>query len=71
MSAATNESNTMEQPLETLKADETFLCKARRRKLQLKKCLDDYLDANAFRVEKSVCYRCPLGAAHRKIYAGS
>jgi len=46
-----------------------FYCLARRRRLTLGKCLDDYLDANALTQRKKVCYRCPQGRANREAYA--
>lgn len=50
---------------------DTFYCRARRRRLQLHKCLDDYLDANAFNVRRSACWRCPQGRKNREDYATS
>lgn len=49
--------------------DELFYCPARRRRLRLEKCLDDYVTANAMSMARRVCYRCPLGRANRHAYA--
>ena len=62
------EFNGNEKPVEL---DSVFQCKPRRRAVDVRQCLLDYLDANAFTVEKSACYRCPVGADYRKQYANS
>jgi hypothetical protein len=56
------------RPQPSERSDE-FYCLARRRRLSLGKCLDDYLDANALTQRKKVCYRCPQGRANREAYA--
>lgn len=33
--------------------------------MPLAKCLTDYTNANAFKIRKSVCYRCPQGHQNR------
>jgi len=48
---------------------DTFYCRARRKVLTLEKCLDDYLDANAFERRRSACYRCPQGRKNRECFA--
>lgn len=63
-----DESNGQGKPVEL---EDMFLCKTRRRNVDVRQCLLDYLDANAFSVEKSACYRCPVGAEHRRQYANS
>ncbi|MBP7126606.1 hypothetical protein KBD49_09605 [Myxococcota bacterium] len=49
---------------------DTFHCRARRKELTLDKCLNDYLEANAFDRKRSACYRCPQGRRNREAYAG-
>jgi hypothetical protein len=49
--------------------EDTFYCKARRKVLKLEKCLDDYLNANAFDKRRSACYRCPQGRRNREAFA--
>ena len=47
-----------------------FYCKSRRRQLLLDKCLDDYMDANAFERRRSACHHCPQGRTNREEFAG-
>ena len=48
------------------RSDDTFYCTARRyADMPLAKCLTDYTNANAFKIRKSVCYRCPQGHQNR------
>lgn len=51
--------------------EDVFYCRARRRRLPLHKCLDDYLEANAFNSRRSACWRCPQGRKNRENYAAS
>jgi hypothetical protein len=51
--------------------DDVFYCRPRRRRLELGKCLDDYMNANAFQVRRSACWRCPQGSHNRKTYAAA
>ena len=51
--------------------EDTFYCRARRRRIALHKCLDDYLEANAFNTRRSACWRCPQGRKNREEYADS
>lgn len=50
---------------EKLRVTDTFYCRARRRKLTIGKCLEDYVTANAFDKNKSACWRCPQGKKTR------
>ena len=54
-----------------LAADEEFYCRPRRRRLTIEKCLDDYMNANAFGNKRSACWRCPQGCTNRKAFADS
>ena len=49
---------------------DTFYCRARRKELTLDKCLNDYLEANAFEKRRSACFRCPQGRKNRELFAG-
>jgi len=49
--------------------DQCFICHARRKNMNLDKCLDDYLAANAFENKRSACYRCPQGRDNREGFA--
>lgn len=67
-----NRQQTEEQEHEIpMKLEDAFYCRARRRRLQLHKCLDDYLNANAFNSRRSACWRCPQGRRNREEYAKS
>jgi hypothetical protein len=57
------------QPSTPVALEDTFYCRARRRRLTLERCLDDYLDANAFNQRKTACWRCPQGRLNRQNYA--
>ncbi|MBM4397195.1 MAG: hypothetical protein FJ087_16115 [Deltaproteobacteria bacterium] len=50
--------------------EESFYCRARRKDLELEKCLNDYLEANAFDRRRSACFRCPQGRKNRESFAG-
>lgn len=45
-----------------------FYCRARRRQTPIVKCLDDYVDANAFGTRRAACWRCPQGRRTRETY---
>lgn len=49
---------------------DSFYCRARRKDLALEKCLNDYLEANAFDKRRSACFRCPQGRKNRETFAG-
>ena len=48
---------------------DSFYCRARRKELPLDKCLNDYLEANAFENRRSACFRCPQGSKNREGFA--
>jgi hypothetical protein len=48
---------------------DSFYCRARRKELSLDKCLNDYLEANAFENRRSACFRCPQGRKNRECFA--
>jgi hypothetical protein len=54
---------------EVTELNETFHCKSRRKALPLDKCLNDYLEANAFDRKSSACFRCPQGRKNREAFA--
>ena len=51
--------------------DDEFYCRPRRRRLTIEKCLDDYMNANAFSNKRSACWRCPQGCHNRREFAAS
>ncbi len=51
--------------------EDVFYCRPRRRRLSFSKCLEDYVNANAFAVKRSACWRCPQGCHNRTQYADS
>ena len=48
---------------------DTFLCRSRRKDLSLDRCLNDYVEANAFENRRSACFRCPQGRKNRDDFA--
>jgi hypothetical protein len=61
---------TYSQP-EIQELSDTFCCRARRKELSLDKCLNDYLESNAFEKRRSACFRCPQGRKNRELFAGA
>jgi len=55
---------------EPLGLSDTFYCRSRRKFLTLEKCLDDFMEANAFERRRSACFRCPQGRRNRETFAG-
>ncbi len=53
------------------KDNPAFYCRTRRRRVEFCKCLDDYVDANAFERRRAACWRCPQGRRNRQEYADS
>ncbi len=49
--------------------DDEFYCRPRRRRLSLEKCLEDYMNANAFATKRAACWRCPQGCNIRHQFA--
>lgn len=49
---------------------DVFYCSARRRKMTLETCLDDFVEVNAMTMRRRVCYRCPQGRTNREIFSG-
>jgi len=49
----------------------TFYCKSRRRMITHFDCYEDHLDASAFNVRRSPCWRCPQGRQNREDYSRS
>lgn len=56
---------------ETQELSDTFYCRARRKELTLDKCLNDYLESNAFEKRRSACFRCPQGRKNRELFSGA
>lgn len=50
---------------------DVFYCSARRRRMTLEQCLDDFVEVNAMTLRRRVCYRCPQGRTNREVFAGS
>ncbi|MBM4386913.1 MAG: hypothetical protein FJ088_04185 [Deltaproteobacteria bacterium] len=51
--------------------NDEFYCRPRRKKLILDKCLDDFMNANAYENKRSVCWRCPIGRRNRENFSNS
>ncbi len=54
---------------ERLTLEDEFYCRPRRRRLTIERCLEDYMNANAFSDKHSACWRCPQGCTNRQQYA--
>ena len=54
-----------------MSVEDEFYCRPRRRRLTIEKCLDDYMNANAFVRQRSACWRCPQGCHNRRTFAAS
>ena len=52
-----------------MQLDDEFYCRPRRRRLSLEKCLEDYMNANAFGTKRAACWRCPQGCNIRRQFA--
>lgn len=50
---------------------DVFYCAARRRRMTLEQCLDDFVEVNAMTQRRRVCYRCPQGRTNRETFAAS
>ena len=55
---------------ERMVLEDEFYCRPRRRRLSIERCLEDYMNANAFGDKRSACWRCPQGCANRTQFAG-
>ncbi len=55
----------------TLSLDDVFYCRPRRRRLEIDKCLTDYMNANALNKRRAACWRCPQGCQIRVAFAMS
>lgn len=53
-----------------LNLKDSFYCKARRRQITLFKCLDDFVNANAFEKRSAACWRCQQGRLNRENFSG-
>ncbi|KKR49126.1 MAG: hypothetical protein UT86_C0001G0098 [Candidatus Magasanikbacteria bacterium GW2011_GWC2_40_17] len=52
-------------------AQTIFLCRQKRKLVVLEKCLDGYMNANALKKKRSVCYRCSDGRKNRQAFQES
>ncbi|MEY3015294.1 MAG: hypothetical protein RIT45_4029 [Pseudomonadota bacterium] len=74
MQKSIEENVTPELPVRTgprMALDDEFYCRPRRRRLSIEKCLDDYMNANAFTNKRSACWRCPQGCTNRRTFSES
>jgi len=46
-----------------------FSCKAKRRRITIRRCLEDFTDTHAHKDKRSKCYKCRQGAGHRVRFA--
>lgn len=54
---------------EVLGLYDSFYCRPRRKHLPLEKCLDDFMESNAFEKRRSACFRCPQGRRNRESFS--
>ncbi len=54
-----------------VRLDAVVQCKPQRLELPVEKCLDAYVEANAFGNKDSCCFRCPHGQRIRNMIARS
>ncbi len=54
-----------------VRLDAPFLCKNSRLEIAVQKCLDQFVEANAFSFKESSCYKCPQGQRVRNLIARS
>ncbi len=58
-----------ERRVQRMMLDDEFYCRPRRRRLSIEKCLEDYMNANAFGTKRAACWRCPQGCNVRRQFA--
>jgi len=54
-----------------VRLDVPFTCKARQQEVSVEKCLDSFVEANAFGIKESPCYKCQQGQRIRNMIARS
>jgi hypothetical protein len=54
-----------------VRLDAPFFCKNTRLEVAVQKCLDQFVEANAFSFKESSCYKCPQGQRVRNLIARS
>jgi hypothetical protein len=54
-----------------VRMDAPFFCKNQRSDVAVQKCLDSFVEANAFSFKESSCYKCPQGQRVRNLIARS
>ena len=50
---------------------EFFFCKGRNENVNIKFCIDSYVDVNALNIKDSPCFKCSQGQDIREAYANS
>ncbi len=54
-----------------VRLDAPFFCKNLRAEVNVQKCLDSFVEANAFSFKESTCYKCVQGQRVRNLIARS
>lgn len=54
-----------------VRLDAPFYCKTRRIEVTIQKCLDSFVEANAFSFKESSCFKCTQGQRVRSLIARS
>lgn len=51
--------------------DNFFYCKGRTENVNIKFCVDSFVDVNALNIKDSPCFKCPQGQLVREAYSNS
>ncbi len=54
-----------------MRMESLVFCRTIHAEIPVEKCLDQYVEANAFSTKESNCYRCPQGQRVRSLVARS
>lgn len=58
-------------PKVQVRLDAPFFCKNLRTEIRVQKCLDSFVEANAFSFKESTCYKCAQGQRVRNLISRS
>lgn len=54
-----------------VRLETSFFCKNQREEVTVEKCLDMFVEANAFGLKDAPCFKCPQGQRIRNLVARS
>jgi len=58
----------MPKKTKQIRETDPYYCSRRNENMKVGKCLNYFVDANAFEAKQSKCWRCPEGGALRQRY---